>query len=44
MKVHEVAGKTRRECLALAARYGYGQPVFTRYSGALCVMRFELKS
>lgn len=42
MKIHEVAGKTRRECLALAARYGYGKPVFTSYCGALCVMRFEI--
>lgn len=43
-KFHEVAGKTKAIAMALAERHGYGQPVFIKYSGGLCVLRFEVKS
>ncbi len=40
----EVAGKTLTQARELAARYGYGEPVFTSISGGLCVLRFEVKA
>lgn len=44
MKFQEVAAKTKDQALALAARYGYGEPVFSCYSGSLVVLRFEVRS
>lgn len=43
-KFEEVAGKTLTQARELAARYGYGEPVFTSISGGLCVLRFEVKA
>lgn len=41
-KPYEVAGKTLADARALAARQGLFNPVFTRITGSLCVLRFEV--
>jgi hypothetical protein len=40
---HEVAGKTKAIAMALARRYGYGEPSFITFCGPLCILRFETK-
>lgn len=44
MKVHEVAGKSWAEAIDLAARYGYGVPIFASRSEGIWVLLFEVKS
>jgi hypothetical protein len=41
-KPYEVAGKTRAEAEALAARQGLTNPVFTWITSGLYVLRFEV--
>lgn len=41
-KPYEIAAKTLPAALALAERQGLSNPVFTRLTSGLCVLRFNI--